>query len=530
MKIGFFLGYGPQTILHKEGLGRYIGSLIKGAVDNGEDVVLAYPEWLRATVEELLNEFSVPPGSIHEVHQNTPPLWKVYDRFYLHPKKRKRFLPQLHMLFNAALSRLVNQLVRDRTTFSFIGHLLLGALAFLVLLIPALVFVLLFCAVKIIYKIVKFLALDKLDLFGRIQNTMQSIVIEADSGSSDLWLDGFNTMLSNTLQGLVETVNRSEKVSCWYVPGLFWPEAAELSGCKVFCAPDLVTREYAIGFSRDVTNTEHSTLQCVETLQKGKYFITYCDYIKQSLLIDQFAKPEAHVAVIRHSNNDLSGCIRLDTEGLNKTCRSSRDFTEAYCRQLSGLGDIRYLFYASQFRPHKNILNLLTAYEYLLKSQKISCKLVLTGNVKALGTVKDFVEEHKLDKEVIFCYNVSMQKLAALYACADLTVNPTLYEGGFPFTFGEGMSVGTPSIMSRIPQTQDILEPAGLEEVLFDPYNWRDLAEKIAYWLPRTEELYQKELPLYREQEKRTPDVAAKDYIQAFEYFIRLEEAGSPAD
>ena len=41
MKIGFFLGYGPQTILHKEGLGRYIGSLIKGAVDNGEDVVLA---------------------------------------------------------------------------------------------------------------------------------------------------------------------------------------------------------------------------------------------------------------------------------------------------------------------------------------------------------------------------------------------------------------------------------------------------------------------------------------------------------
>lgn len=57
MKIGVFLGYGPQVKLGKEGLGRYIGGLIKGFKEQNHEITIAYPFWLKETVEELLETF-----------------------------------------------------------------------------------------------------------------------------------------------------------------------------------------------------------------------------------------------------------------------------------------------------------------------------------------------------------------------------------------------------------------------------------------------------------------------------------------
>ena len=85
------------------------------------------------------------------------------------------------------------------------------------------------------------------------------------------------------------------------------------------------------------------------------------------------------------------------------------------------------------------------------------------------------------------------------------------------------MSVGTPSLMSRIPQVTEYFAPAGLDDCLFDPYDWMDLAKKIEYWLPRIDELYQRELPLYERLSQRTTDIVAQEYVKAFEYFIALD-------
>ena len=54
MKIGMFLGYGPQTVLKKEGLGRYVAYLIDGFLKMGNEVEIACPSWLKQSVEELL--------------------------------------------------------------------------------------------------------------------------------------------------------------------------------------------------------------------------------------------------------------------------------------------------------------------------------------------------------------------------------------------------------------------------------------------------------------------------------------------
>jgi glycosyltransferase involved in cell wall biosynthesis len=85
--------------------------------------------------------------------------------------------------------------------------------------------------------------------------------------------------------------------------------------------------------------------------------------------------------------------------------------------------------------------------------------------------------------------------LASLYCLACLAVNPTLFEGGFPFTFTEAYSVGTPSLLSDIAMVRERLadrenETGRLQErMLFDPMNPLDLADKIRWAVANREEL-----------------------------------------
>ncbi|MFD2884495.1 glycosyltransferase [Pseudomonas lini] len=70
---------------------------------------------------------------------------------------------------------------------------------------------------------------------------------------------------------------------------------------------------------------------------------------------------------------------------------------------------------------------------------------------------KKFISEHGLQNDVLCLYGLSIQELAACYKLADLAVNPSLSEGGCPFTFTEALSVGTPVVMARIAVTEEIL-------------------------------------------------------------------------
>ena len=261
------------------------------------------------------------------------------------------------------------------------------------------------------------------------------------------------------------------------------------------------------------------------TLQHGTRFITYGNFIRTELLLKGYRKKPEYVVAIKHANNDLMPYIQIDAS-INIQNHTDKNYTEAYAKSFLGeYAEVRYIFYSSQSRPNKNILNMVKAFEYLLRKRFQPIKLFLTASLEMYKPVGEYIKEHHLERDVISFYNVPAKKLAALYYCAELVVNPTLYEGGFPFTFGEGMSVGTPSVMSDIPQTRDVLEPAGLEDIMFDPYDWKDMADKIEYALAHKEELYEKELPLYQELAKRTPKVEAQEYVEAFRYFIEQEAA-----
>ena len=72
---------------------------------------------------------------------------------------------------------------------------------------------------------------------------------------------------------------------------------------------------------------------------------------------------------------------------------------------------------------------------------------------------------------------------------------------------------------------REVIEPYGIaEEMLFDPNNVKSIADKIEYGLKHKETLYQKQLPIFEDMQKRTSNLVAQEYLDAFKYFKELDE------
>ncbi|MNN12563.1 D-inositol-3-phosphate glycosyltransferase [compost metagenome] len=161
---------------------------------------------------------------------------------------------------------------------------------------------------------------------------------------------------------------------------------------------------------------------------------------------------------------------------------------------------------------------MLRAYQYLLRERLIGHKLILTGKPAALPAVQKFIKDHQLDKEVLFLHSLKTSELAACYALADLAVNPSLSEGGCPFTFTEALSVNTPVVMARIPVTEEVLTDPELQEVtFFDPYDWKDLAGRIEWAIEHRKELLAIQQQTYTQLSKRSWTNVVDEHLQILE-------------
>lgn len=544
MKIGIYMAYGPATVLGKEGLGRYIGNLIKGFENAGHQVTIACPQWSLDTIDDLFQDFRIKAENIDFiVSYRSPALWRIYEKKYKKKNPKSNLKYKLLKRSSDVLGYFVNQAISITSMAGLVcAAACLGILGLMigVLMLPVVLLCLLsMLAIKLIKKLAhkgEFL----------VKQTIRKYVSAVQSFTGKKLVD-WRISLSGRRdevvgKDLVSKVNAAkEKQDVWFVPALFWPEIKDLKGQKVVCAPDIVTIEFPMLFSEQLMVP--STERCSQVVEKEEYFITYCEYLKEHMLVQQYGKKKENIVAIPHVNNDMHEYITVDID--NKKLNSGKDFSTAFARielieakahycgspklymDSFQMADTRYIFYASQVRPHKNLINLIKSFEYLLRKRFLKVKLILTGDYEHCPDphTYNYIKDHRLEYDILSFCNVSAQELAALYKCAELVVNPTLYEGGFPFTFGEGMSVGTPSVMSDIPQTREVVEPYGLaDDMLFDPYDYRAMADRIEYGLNHREELYQRELPLYRELEKRTADVVANEYIAAFQYFQAMKK------
>lgn len=541
MKIGIFMAYGPDTVMRKEGLGRYIGSLIKGFLDAGHEVTIACPKWSLDTIDDLFQDLNIDPKKVEFiVSSKTPLLWRLYSRRYKKRHKSRNLKVKVLNCFADYLGWSLELLTSATSYTVFLAVLLMLALAAVVLLPLGAVGMLLFLAARFIISKIRKVKFSAKEYAFRLGEFFLQY-------SSSRYKNFIGILVNNrgklVEESIVQKINHAQKRDVWFVPSIFWPGISNIQALTVVNAPDLVTQDFPLNFA-DIFNNGESTLICRKTIDSEKYFITYCEHLKNALLVRDFGKEPENVQVIPHANNSMKAYTEI-TPALNQQYQSSKDFSMEFsralmqgamgkCRSVSreyikgfNVHDTRYIFYASQVRPHKNLMTLLKAYNELLRRRYKQVKLVVTGNLTLdeSRAYYAYIKENRLEYDVLSLPDLTAQELAAFYQCAELVVNPTLYEGGFPFTFGEGMSVGTPSIMSDIPQVRDVIEPAGLaEDMLFDPYDWVGLADKMEWALDHRQELYEKELPLYTEMAQRTEAVVAEDYAKAFAYFVQLDK------
>jgi glycosyltransferase involved in cell wall biosynthesis len=162
----------------------------------------------------------------------------------------------------------------------------------------------------------------------------------------------------------------------------------------------------------------------------------------------------------------------------------------------------------------------------LLKRRYAGHKLVLTGNPNTLPEIARFITEHNLENDVLCLHGLSAQELAACYRLADLAVNPSLSEGGCPFTFTEALSVGTPVVMARITVTEEVItDPELQQQMLFDPYDWKEMADKIEWGLNNRFALLAKQKLLYNQLSQRTWRHVVDEYVEILDR-ISLNKQG----
>lgn len=535
MNIGFFLGYAPHTVLKKEGLGRYTANLIQGFIRTGNKVTIACPAWLIKDVEDLLEDFRIEKKEIKFIVSNwVPVIWKIYDKVTYDKNKKVKEHGSIQKIVKAFCDEGFMKILEITNALFFI--------LVIILLLAALIIALPLIAIAAVLGLLCTIFLKiKCKIKGKIndKNYLKQFGTNFRDSGYNLYLYVINWLQEKSTEDIVRKINHAKhNVDIWYSPSFFWKAFNKIEGTKVINAPDLVTSEFPEKFADErftilsLNNIEH-------TIEHGDYFVVYCDFIKKTLLMNKFNKKSENVIAIPHGINSLAEIIEI---GKNETKRFNvgNEFSEAFARSIlqtlppknisiiSYTGtfvfeDTKYLFYSSQARPHKNILNLIKAYEKVLRKRYYNVKLIMTCNLDVIPETKQYVLEKGLEKDILTFQNVTNQQLAALYYCAELVVNPTLYEGGFPFTFGEGMSVGTPSIMGKIPQVEDVVRGYDLEDCLFDPYNVADMENKIVYGLEHRDIILKKQQKLFDELNKRTWNAVAKEYLTAFETFISME-------
>ncbi|NOT44882.1 MAG: glycosyltransferase family 4 protein [Acidobacteria bacterium] len=138
--------------------------------------------------------------------------------------------------------------------------------------------------------------------------------------------------------------------------------------------------------------------------------------------------------------------------------------------------DGRFLLYAGNIKPHKNLVRVIEAFAGLRRRGFDQLQLLIIGDeISKLPALRRAVHKHKLHKHVRFMGFVPDETLSVLYRLAAVFVFPSLYEGfGLPPL--EAMASGTPVVTST---TSSLPEVAGHAAVLVDPYDAASIEDGI---------------------------------------------------
>ncbi|MGB2630712.1 MAG: glycosyltransferase [Candidatus Omnitrophota bacterium] len=135
-----------------------------------------------------------------------------------------------------------------------------------------------------------------------------------------------------------------------------------------------------------------------------------------------------------------------------------------------------YLLYVGNFKRHKNLVNLVAAFELLPDEVKNGYRLLLVGGSESeVSDMKRLIAKRGLDDRVIPVANIENKDVYVFLKNAAAFIFPSLMEGfGIPPV--EAMAAGVPVAASNLAPMTEVLGNAVL---FFDPYDPGDISRTI---------------------------------------------------
>ncbi|MCF5873566.1 glycoside hydrolase [Aeromonas sp. HMWF036] len=542
-KFGIYLCYAPSVDLRKEGLGRYLAAFLKGAaVRDDVKFTLVCPSWSTKDLYDLFDSENVPHDSFSIRSPEKRPLLLDLYHWYINRKtkiRKRKTLKSFLLGLVGSLKENIFHYVEKRllNAYTTLDLILLGVEGCLLFLLALIIFPLFFIfsfPFLLAFFCVRRLKLIVLGRFSKyIGRFMKMIYSPKDDGFVLRLYRNMELVEGKRISALIDSMH---DISAWYCPTAYWPEFNKIDAPRLMCVPDVVLREFPVAFSQIGGDRTLSTFKLLEeAIRTGDHFVTYSEVVKWNTLIDGYQVSVDKVSVVHHAANKVDSFINItglpDNEEATTNYAKSllisaiRKSNEQNYVSMFKNKDVEFVFYASQIRPNKNIISLFKAYEYLLRKKFVQHKLIVTGSISVIPEVKEFIISHNLQHDILFLHGLTMQELAACYKLASLAVNPSLSEGGCPFTFTEALSVNTPVVMARIPVTEEILTDPELQEMtFFDPYDWRDMAKRIEWALHHKDILLRKQLQIYDQLSMRTWSDVVNEHIDILERISCLEK------
>lgn len=522
-KVGIFLNFDPSVKLYREGLGRLLVNIIKGGVLINKRYVIACPSWSRKSLSDFFEEENINLDNVEFVGPKSQPFslivyeWLLKEKSY-NLKRKFKILKKITSFCQLFLKRCLGKTLSLSKTNFFIFCLLLFTLIYLSFKLFFDIFILFIIILAI--SIISFILFSSIkarvfQIFLKILNKLSSV--KRNFSCFELYenISFFET------KKIIAAINQHKEVDVWFCPTVFWPEFNLIKAAKVAVVPDIVLEDFPVGFAKVSNKIHDKNLEKIrKTISNCEHFITYSDNIKYSILIDRFHKTEENIRVIKHGWTDLSQYIDFNVKGNLR--KSQETWTNRVAQALTLLKNYSnfknlpangfdFIFYSSQNRPNKNIFNLIKAYSILVHHCFLSHKLLLTCFPSS--ELEELIERENLTGKVVFVPGVSQMDLASLFYAADIAINPSLAEGGFPFTFAEALSVNTPIVMSDNHVNREVLSKFKFSDrMLFNPLDILDIKNKILDCIENRQVFLNNQNTIALEMKSRTWEKVAEEY------------------
>jgi glycosyltransferase involved in cell wall biosynthesis len=223
-------------------------------------------------------------------------------------------------------------------------------------------------------------------------------------------------------------------------------------------------------------------------------------------------------------DNDLHGQLQLPPEKVRVVkVATPQDFGTMATVEEANLPilDSQYVFYPSAFRLYKNHEALVRAVAIARAGNLPNLQLVFTGVAEPPAALQAVIRECGLENAVHILKTVERPVLALLYHKAMATIVPSLYEQG-SFPIFEALHWQCPVACSDIPALREQFEPLGKSMLYFDPHDEYELARVIDKIAKHREVILTEQQVAKLILTQRTWTDAAGDWMEVFEYAIRM--------